>query len=118
VAEIEDAGEPALLVQHQVVEVEVAVYDLGAQPWPFGQHTLLETVERPRDEGVALRALDLLEQRAQPRGRADVPEELAAGRRMEEGAEREAKAGMGSRDGVHRGVVELRTALVALSALE
>ena len=31
VAEIEDAGEPALLVQQQVVEVEVAVDDLGTQ---------------------------------------------------------------------------------------
>ena len=36
VAEIEDAGEPALLVQQQVVEVEVAVDDLGTQPGPFG----------------------------------------------------------------------------------
>ena len=58
VAEIEDAGELALLVQQQVVEVEVAVDDLGAQPGPFGQRALLETVERPRDERAAFRALD------------------------------------------------------------
>ena len=61
VAEVEDPGEAALLVEHEVVEVEVAVHDLRAQARPLRQHASLEAVERALDEGAPAGILDLLE---------------------------------------------------------
>src|SRR5436309_2313151 len=86
-------AEPAALVDEEVVEVEVPVHDLAAETLPLRQHALLVAVEHPRDERAPPWIRDLLEQRAQLRRGAEVPEQLTTRGRMEERAEREAEAG-------------------------
>src|SRR5262245_30540194 len=118
VAEVEDPGDAFALVEEEVVEVEVAVNDLSAQAFPLRQHTLLEPVEDASDERFPRRIADLVEQRPQLRGGAHVPEQLAAGRRVEERTEREAETGVHRGELTYRGIVELGPGLVADPPLE
>jgi hypothetical protein len=46
VAEVEDPRDPVALVEQEVVEIEVAVDDLGAQASPLRQDAFLEAGER------------------------------------------------------------------------
>ena len=118
VAEVEDPGNAVPLVEQEVVEVEVAVDDLGAQAFPLRQHARLEAVERASDQCAPLRLGDLLEQRAQPWGFAEVPEQLTRGRGVEERPQREAEASVHGGDCVHRRVIEVRAGLPAAPPFE
>ncbi len=118
VAEVEDPGDPAALVDQEVVEVEVAVHDLAAQALPLRQHALLVAVEHARDERPPCRIGDLVEQRAQARRGTDVPEQLTAGGRVEERTERQTEAGVDGGDLPYRCVVELGPRLPPAPPLE
>ena len=118
VAEIEDPRDPAALVQQEVVEIEVAVHDLAPQAFPLREHTLLVPVEHARDERPPRGIGDPVEQWTQLRRSAEVPQQLPAGRGVEERSEREAEAGMHGGDPAHRSVAELGPGLVAVPPLE
>ena len=118
VAEVEDPGDSAVLVEQEVVEVEVAVHDLAAQAFPPWQHALLVAIEDARDERSPCGIGDLGEQRTQARRRVKVPEQLASGGGVEERAERQAEAGVNGGDLPQCSLVELGPGLVAVQPLE
>ena len=92
--------------------------DLTPQAFPPRQHAFVEPVERARYERPSVRIGDLVEQRAQARRGAEVPEQLPPGCGMEERTERQAEAGVDGRDLAHGGVGELRSGLAAVTPLE
>ena len=115
VAEVEDPAEPIALVEQEVVEVEVPVHDLAAQPLPLRATPAPRSGRAPaRRAPGAPGSRDLAEQRTQPRRGAEVPEQLPAGCGVEERAQREAETGVHGGDPAHGVVVELRPALVAV----
>jgi hypothetical protein len=117
VAEVEDRGDPALLVEEQVVEVEVSVHHLRPQAVPLRHGALLEPVDRAADERSPAWVEESREQRPQARRRAEIPEQLTARCGMEERAEREAERACTaaiSRTAASRA----RAALAAEAALE
>ena len=118
VAEVEDPGDPAVFVDEEIVEIEVAVHDLAAEMPPARRHAFLVAVEHTGDERPPGGVGDLVEQRTQERCGAEVPEQLTAGGRVEEPAERQAEAGVDGGDLPHRVVGELGTRLMSVSPLE
>src|SRR5205085_5453526 len=92
VAEVGDPGDPALAVEEHVVEVQVAVADLGAQQWPAWGDALVEAVEDVLDESAPRGVRDRLDVLAEVGRVPHVPEQLSSCRRVEIAAEGEVQA--------------------------
>ena len=105
-------------VEQHVVQVQITVRDLGAQPRPVRRYTLVEPVDRSFDERAPVLVVDGVEQRAQLRCVLEIPEQLGAGGRMEEGAKRDVQPRVGRRVVVDRAIVELLAVEVTMQPFE
>jgi DNA-binding transcriptional ArsR family regulator len=82
------------------------MHDLSPQPRPARRDASFEGVEDALDDVAPLAIIDCIEEPAQLGCVCEVPEQLATGRRVEEGAEREIQAGVHGGESADRLVVE------------
>ena len=107
VAEVHDARDASVVVEERVVEREVAVHHLRAQPGPARQHPFLEPVEHAAHERPTLGVLDRGRHRAERQAVLDVPEQHAVGGRVEEPPHRPAEPRERLAVGPQRSVIEV-----------
>ena len=74
VAEVDDAGDPPVVVDEGVVDGEVRVDDLRPQERPGRDDHGFEAIQNGGDGGTATRVADVVEHRTRPRGVLDIPE--------------------------------------------
>src|SRR6185436_1439866 len=89
VAEVDDRGDPAPVIEQDVVQVQVSVDDLRAQHRPPRRHALLEAVEDVLDQSAPRLVVDRGGERPQLGGALKMPEQVSARRRVEEAAQGE-----------------------------
>ena len=114
VTEVDDPVDAVAVIEQHVLETEIAVHHLRAQLGPPGADALLERVDHASDKETAIRVVDSVEQRPELRRVLEVPEQLAARRRMEERTEGEVQPRVRGRIGIDRAVLELRPADVSV----
>jgi hypothetical protein len=116
VAEVDDPRDVALVVEEHVAEVHIAVDDLCRQRRPARDDVLLVAVEHRLDEPAPV--AEVLEVLAELRSVLEIPEQLAARRRVEEAAERAGEARMRDPVRAHGSVREIRAAVPSRQVLE
>ena len=92
VAEVDDPGDLLPLVEEQVVERDVVVDELAAEPGQGRHHVLVEAGERPSQQLTPGGILDRWRQARQLRHVPLIPPDPSTGRRVEEAAKRDADA--------------------------
>ena len=80
VAEVDDAGDEPGVVGERVVDGQVGVRDLRAQPRPHRRDAPLERVEHALDDRPRVRVADVVEHRARAQRVLDVPRPSRAAR--------------------------------------
>ena len=107
VAEVHDARDAPVVVEERVVEREVAVHHLRAQPRPARQHSFLESVEHPANERPSIVILDRRGHGSERQAVLDVPEQHPVGGGVEEPPQRPAEPRERLAVGPQRSVVEV-----------